>query len=102
MGRQTAVRRGRWKLVLDGQLVEADRTATPLEAMPPEDSVFLADLGDDPDERHNLRDRHPELTAELRAAAEKWRARIEERWEREWRERITETGVTAWEARPRG
>jgi arylsulfatase A-like enzyme len=102
MGRQTAVRRGRWKLVLDGQLVESDRTATPLEAMPPEDSVFLADLGDDPDERHNLRDRHPELTAELRAAAEKWRARIEERWEREWRERITETGVTAWEARPRG
>src|SRR5919197_3187140 len=31
MGRQTAVRRSRWKLVLNGQLVESDRTQRPLE-----------------------------------------------------------------------
>lgn len=72
---QTAVRRGRWKLVLKGQLVEG---------APPEDSVHLADLQTDMAERHNLRDRHPDVTAELTAAAEAWRAGIEERWQAEW------------------
>lgn len=75
MGRQTAVRRGRWKLVLHGQLVEG---------APPEDEIFLADLETDVGERVNLRDRYPELVAELRTAAETWRAGIEARWEREW------------------
>ena len=89
MGRQTAVRRGRWKLVLRGQVVETAAA---------DDEVFLSDLIDDPDERVNLRDRHPKLTEELRAAAEEWRARIEERWERQWRGRTRETGVTGWRA----
>ena len=80
MVRQTAVRRGKWKLVLNGVLVEGAR---------PEDDVFLADLEADPEERVNLRDRRPELLAELRAAAEQWRRGIEERWEREWKPRIT-------------
>jgi arylsulfatase A-like enzyme len=75
MGRQTAVRRGRWKLVLHGQLVEG---------VPPEDDIFLADLETDMGERVNLREQYPELVAELRAAAEAWRAAIEARWEREW------------------
>ncbi|MGH2371556.1 MAG: sulfatase family protein, partial [Chloroflexota bacterium] len=50
MGRQTAIRRGNWKLVLHGQLVEG---------APPEDDVFLADLSTDLAERANLRDTHP-------------------------------------------
>lgn len=76
IGRQTAVRRGRWKLVLNGQLVEG---------APPEDDIFLADLDTDPGERVNLRHQHPELAAHLRAAAERWRQAIEARWQREWK-----------------
>ncbi len=98
MGRQTAIRRGRWKLVLNGQLVESDRTGTPIGDVPLEDAVFLADLVADPDERINLRDRHPDIAGAMRSAAEAWRARIEERWQREWRGRTGETGVTGWTA----
>jgi arylsulfatase A-like enzyme len=75
MNRQTAIRRGNWKLVLNGQLVEG---------APPEDDVHLADLASDMGERHNLRDQQPALVQELRAAAEAWRAGIEARWEQEW------------------
>ena len=79
LGRQTAVRRGDWKLVLDGQLVEG---------APPEDAIFLANLAEDMGERHNLAAKRPEIVAELRAAAEAWRQGIEARWEREWRPKI--------------
>jgi arylsulfatase A-like enzyme len=80
LGQQTAVRRGRWKLVLHGQEVEG---------APPEDEVHLADLSVDPGERRNLAADLPELTAELRRAAETWRAGIEARWEREWKPQMT-------------
>lgn len=84
MGRQTAVRQGRWKLVLQGQLVEgAD----------PEDAVHLSDLEQDMGERRNLRDAHPEVVAQLTEAATAWRAGIEARWEREWN-RGAATGTT--------
>jgi arylsulfatase A-like enzyme len=72
---QTAIRRGHWKLVLNGRLVEG---------APLEDDVHLADLTTDLAERHNLKGQHPDLTAELTAAAEAWRAQIEARWEKEW------------------
>lgn len=75
MGQQTAVRQGKWKLVLDGQLVEG---------APPEDAIHLADVEADMSEQHNLRDAQPELTAQLQAQAESWRADIEARWEREY------------------
>ncbi|HEX2036920.1 MAG TPA: sulfatase-like hydrolase/transferase [Chloroflexota bacterium] len=84
MGKQTAVRRGEWKLVLHGQLVEG---------APPEDEVFLANLADDEGERVNRAAQHPALVQELRAAAERWRAGIEARWEREWRPGMT--GLTS-------
>jgi arylsulfatase A-like enzyme len=87
MGRQTAVRKGRWKLVLHGQIVEG---------APPEDEVFLADLGTDPTERTNIHDVHPEITRELREAATSWRQGIEERWERQWRPLLGQTGTTTW------
>ena len=72
MDRQTAVRRGRWKLVLDGQLVEGE---------PPAEAVHLADLDADMGERHNLKDAHPEIAAELTAAARAWRDALERRWQ---------------------
>jgi hypothetical protein len=79
---QTAVRRGPWKLVLNGQLVEG---------APPEDDVHLTNLSDDVGERHNLKDQYPELTAELTAAAEAWRAGIEARWQDEWLPQVNGT-----------
>jgi arylsulfatase A-like enzyme len=75
MGRQTAMRRGPWKLVLNGQLVEG---------APPEDAVHLALVTEDPGERRNLAGAEPALAAEMREAAEAWRARIERRWAGEW------------------
>ncbi len=70
-----AVRIGKWKLVLHGQLVEG---------APPEDSVHLSDLEADMGERTNLKDKHPELARELTAAAETWRAALEARWKRDF------------------
>ncbi len=75
MNEQTAARRGRWKLVLKGQLVEG---------APPEDEVHLSDLDADMSEKNNLKDEHPDIVRELARDAEAWRAEIEERWEREW------------------
>jgi arylsulfatase A len=82
MGQQTAIRRGAWKLVLNGQLVEG---------APPEDDVHLSNLAVDMGEKSNLRDEHPDLSAELTAAAEKWREGIEGRWQDEWLPRVSGT-----------
>jgi len=82
MGKQTAVRRGPWKLVLNGQLIEG---------APPENDVHLANLDRDMAERHNLKDERPELTAELTPAAQRWRDGIEDRWRREWEPEMTGT-----------
>ena len=70
---QTAVRRGDWKLVLNGLLIDD---------LPQRDPVHLSDLSVDMAERTNLAAEHPTLVAEMRAAAERWRAGIEEQWER--------------------
>ena len=75
MNKQTAVRRGPWKLVLNGQLVEG---------APPEDEVHLANLDEDVSESVNLKDECPELAAELTGAAEHWRADIEKYWQARW------------------
>ena len=72
---QTAVRRGDYKLVLNGRLEEGE---------PPRAPVFLADLRADPGEKHNLADTMPELCAELTDLALQWRGGIEDRWEREF------------------
>jgi hypothetical protein len=82
MNQQTTVRRGKWKLVLHGQLVEG---------APPDDDVHLSDLEVDPGERRNLTDEYPDLTRELTSAATAWRDAIEERWQREWRPRSSGT-----------
>ena len=84
MGKQTAVRRGNWKLVLNGQLVEGT---------PPEDDVHLANLDTDMGETQNLKDEHSELTAELTEAAQTWREGIETHWETEW---VNPNGTTGY------
>ena len=69
---QTAVRKGKYKLVLNGRLVEGETPRAP---------VFLADLEADPGETTNLADSLPALTEELKAAALTWRAGIEKTWD---------------------
>ncbi|GAB4566470.1 MAG: hypothetical protein Kow0047_17870 [Anaerolineae bacterium] len=82
MERQTAVRSGPWKLVLNGQVVEG---------APPTDDVHLSNLETDMGERINLKDEYPQLTERLRACAEAWRAGIERRWREEWLPRMRGT-----------
>lgn len=71
MAQQTAVRRGNYKLVLNGQLEE--NTAPP-------DAVFLSDLSQDPGEHINLAPSMPQLTQQLQKDALNWRAEIEQTW----------------------
>ncbi len=66
-GEQTAVREGRWKLVLKGQVLGEPE---------PANGVRLSDLVADPRETGNLADAQPEVTARLRQAAEAWRAKM--------------------------
>jgi arylsulfatase A-like enzyme len=72
MNDQTAIRRGNWKLVLKGQLVET---------APPEDDIHLSDLSQDMGERINLANEHPQVTEQLKEAALAWRSEIEKNWE---------------------
>ena len=71
MDGQTAVRHGKYKLVLNGVLVEGE---------PVQDPVFLSDLEADPGETQNLAGELPELTKELTEKALAWRAGIEANW----------------------
>ena len=72
MDGQTAVRKGNWKLVLNGQLVESGDTVA---------EVHLSDLELDPSESANLAEKYPEIVKELKQLAEDWRSGIETRWE---------------------
>jgi len=74
-GEQTAVRQGKWKLVLEGKLVEYEN---PIAA------VHLADLDVDPSESNNLADAEPEIAAELTRLVQDWRDGIEKRWSDEF------------------
>jgi len=75
MNDQTAVRRGDWKLVLNGRLAEG---------APVGDAVHLANLAEDMGERHNLAEKYPDLAGSLRREAEAWRSHLEVRWAREF------------------
>ena len=75
MNEQTAVRKDKWKLVLNGYLVED---------VPSEDNVHLFDLENDMAESINLKEKYPQITKELKKIAQDWRNGIEIRWENEW------------------
>jgi arylsulfatase A-like enzyme len=78
-GEQTAVRSGRWKLTLNGQLEETQ---------PPESPLFLADLDADPGESANLASEQQDVAASLQSVVHEWRESIESRWKSEWLPRI--------------
>lgn len=70
-GQQLAVRRGKWKLVIDG--ITYDRTPEDKKPLTGDDALFLSDLETDPGEAHNLRHEHPQLVDELATMAHDWR-----------------------------
>ena len=82
MEQQTAIRQGKYKLVLNGQLVESEPAQAP---------VFMSDLSVDPGETVNLAEKMPELTQELTRKATAWRAGIEDHWEKTFAEAYRST-----------
>jgi arylsulfatase A-like enzyme len=74
-GPQLAVRKGQWKLVLNG--IVHDSTPEGEKPLTGEDAVFLSDLEHDPGETRNLRRVHPNVTDELETLVRKWRSEVE-------------------------
>lgn len=64
---QVAVRRGDWKLVLNGILALGDK-----HRLTGNDRVFLSNLSDDPGEARNLRAREPGIVDELTILSRQW------------------------------
>lgn len=79
---QTAVRYGKYKLVLNGRLEEKEGIRA---------EVFLSDLENDPQEKINLADSMPELCEKLKKAALDWRQGIEDNWEKKFAKNYTLT-----------
>ena len=77
---QTAVRKGKYKLVLNGRTDEGEA---------PRADVFLADLENDPGEKYNLAQELPDLCAELKQAALAWRDGIEKTWKEQFEKNYT-------------
>ncbi len=69
-GGQLAVRRGKWKLVIDG--ITGERTEGKNGRLQGGDTTFLSDLEKDPGERANLSSRETALAAELASQARRW------------------------------
>ena len=72
---QTAVRKGNYKLVLNGRVVESEK---------PRADVFLSDLTEDPGEKNNLADKLPDICRDLTDIALSKRAEIEKIWDEEF------------------
>ncbi len=72
---QTAVRYGKYKLVLNGRLTENEEQRA---------EIWLSDLSTDPGESHNIAEDYPELCERLRVKALEWRSKIENRWEKDF------------------
>ncbi len=70
-GQQLAVRRGDWKLVINGSLY--DRSEQGGQPLTGDEALWLSNLKDDPGESRNLRRWHPNLVDELSTLASQWR-----------------------------
>jgi arylsulfatase A-like enzyme len=69
-GKQLAVRRGKWKLVINGIVYDGSPDGNkPLQG---DDAMFLSNLEEDPGESRNLRRKYPELVDELATAIYRW------------------------------
>jgi arylsulfatase A-like enzyme len=75
-GPQLAIRRGKWKLVLNG--VTHDGTPDGDKPLTGDDAVFLSNVEDDPAESRNLRHQFPEVTDQLQTTLQNWRRSVQE------------------------
>lgn len=75
LGPQLAIRKGNWKLVLNG--IVHDGTPSGEKPLEGQDAIFLADLVRDIGESRNLRHEHPEIVDELQTLLQKWRREAE-------------------------
>lgn len=69
-GPQTAIRKGQWKLTLNGY--NADGKPNGRKPLTGEDAVFLANLEQDPGEKTNLRRKFPDEAAALEKELKQW------------------------------
>jgi len=74
-GPQLAIRKGEWKLVLNG--VTHDGNPDGNKPLTGDDAVFLSNLAKDPGEKVNLRHKHPEITDQLQTLVQQWRKDVE-------------------------
>ena len=74
-GGQLAVRKGKWKLVIDG--FDADGTPQGQEKQQGANALFLSDLETDPGESRNLRPEQPALAEELAQSARRWLVEVQ-------------------------
>jgi arylsulfatase A-like enzyme len=74
-GGQLAIRKGEWKLVLNG--VTHDGTPGGNKPLTGDDAVFLSNLTSDPGEKTNLRHTHPEVVDTLQTLVREWRRQVE-------------------------
>jgi arylsulfatase A-like enzyme len=74
-GPQLAIRKGKWKLVLNG--ITHDGTPEGDKPLQGDDAVFLSDLENDPGESKNLRHEHSEIVDELQTLAHEWKRSID-------------------------
>jgi len=74
-GPQLAIRKGKWKLVLNG--VTHDGTPEGNRPLQGDDAVFLSNLDNDPGENKNLRHEHSEIVDELQTLAYQWEKNVE-------------------------
>jgi arylsulfatase A-like enzyme len=74
-GPQLAIRKGQWKLVLNG--IIHDGTAEGEKPLTGEDAVFLSNVEQDPGESRNLRRQNPGVTDELQTLLSQWRKDVE-------------------------
>ena len=70
-GGQTAVRKGAWKLVMNGALY--DRRPEGGKPLTGDDALWLSNLDEDPGESRNQRRVHPNVVDELSTLATRWR-----------------------------
>ena len=77
MGPQLAIRKGEWKLVLNG--IVHDGTPEGEKPLEGEDAIFLSNVAKDPGESRNLRRQFPALADELQTQLQKWRRSVEAR-----------------------
>jgi len=74
-GLQLAIRKGKWKLVLNG--IVHDGTPEGEKPLSGEDAVFLSDVEKDVGETRNLRRENPGVVDELQTLLNKWRREVE-------------------------